>query len=176
MNLLEPYSLPQDPQFGNSKEKKKPTTPPHPENPNRKLQPLFLKFITLVIAEKRVRVRTADMQGPAMEPLVRSLTTCLYIFSVGSRSRGMAVLVALPLEDLSHAGWGCWRKSRNHLEILSSGSLHWGYLCYTIKIPRQGMVQYGHIVKGMCLKNSILLMRERNLEGKNSSLRSIFLL
>lgn len=38
------------------------------------------------------------------------------------------------------------------------------------------MVQYSHIVKGMCLKSSILLMRERNLEGKISSLRSIFLL
>lgn len=68
-------------------------------------------------------MRTADMQGPGMECLLRSLTMCLYIFSAGSREetsglwlRGLSVLVAqeVPSKDLSHPGWGCWRKSKNH--------------------------------------------------------------
>lgn len=39
-----------------------PTQKPQTET----LQPLPLKFITLVIAKKRVRLKTADMQGPGM--------------------------------------------------------------------------------------------------------------
>lgn len=45
-------------------------------------------------------------------------------------------------------------------------------MCYTIK--KKGMVQYGHSVKETCLKTSLLLMREGNLEGKKSTLRRTF--